>query len=105
MNRLFADTFFFFAFLNADDSAHREASDFFDAFNGELVTSEWVLTELADGLAGIHDRQTFIDFHRALRNDPTVKIVPSTPELFADGVELYATRPVRSVCEYSLAAS
>ena len=28
MNRLFADTFFFFAFLNADDSAHREASTF-----------------------------------------------------------------------------
>ena len=34
----------------------------------------------------------FIDFHRALRNDPTVKIVPSSNELFAAGVELYATR-------------
>ena len=50
MNRLFADTFFFFAFLNADDSAHREASTFYDAFDGQLLTTEWILTELADGL-------------------------------------------------------
>jgi hypothetical protein len=44
MNRLFADTFFFFAFLNADDSAHREASTFYDAFDGQLdyqVTLKW----------------------------------------------------------------
>jgi predicted nucleic acid-binding protein len=93
MNRLFADTFFFFAFLNADDSAHREASTFYDAFDGQLVTTEWILTEVADGLSGVSDRQVFIDFHRALRNDSTVKIVPSSSELFAAGVELYATRP------------
>jgi len=89
MNRLFADTFFFFAFLNADDSAHREASTFYDAFDGQLVTTEWVLTELADGLSGLSDRQVFVDFHRALRNDPTAKIIPSSHELFAAGVELY----------------
>ena len=93
MNRLFADTFFFFAFLNADDSAHREASAFYNAFDGQLVTTEWILTELADGLSGIPDRQAFIDFHRALRNDPTVTIVLSSNELFAAGVELYTTRP------------
>src|SRR5213592_161035 len=93
MNRLFADTFFFFAFLSADDSAHREASTFYDAFDGQLVTTECILTELADGLSGISDRQVFIDFHRAPRNDPTVKIIPSSNELFAAGVELYAIRP------------
>ena len=92
MNRLFADTFFF-AFLNADDSAHREASAFYNAFDGQLVTTEWILTELADGLSGIPDRQAFIDFHRALRNDPTVTIVLSSNELFAAGVEFYAARP------------
>ncbi|MGC2628082.1 MAG: PIN domain-containing protein [Candidatus Udaeobacter sp.] len=93
MNRLFADTFFFFAFLNADDSAHREASTFYDAFEDQLVTTEWVLTELADGLSGISNRQAFVDVHRALRSDPTVIIIPSSNELFAAGVERYATRP------------
>jgi hypothetical protein len=51
--------------------------------------TEWVLIELADGLSGISNRQAFIDFHRALRNDPTAKIIPSSHELFAVGVELY----------------
>ena len=92
MKRLFADTFFFFAFLNADDSAHREASAFYDVFDGGLVTTEWILTELADGLSGISDRQAFIDFHCALRDDPTVKIIPSNNALFAAGIELYAAR-------------
>jgi hypothetical protein len=93
MRRLFADTFFFFAYLSADDGAHREAISLYDAFDGELVTTEWVLTELADGLSGISDRKTFVDFHTALRDDPTVSISPSTSELFAAGVELYAGRP------------
>jgi len=93
MNRLFADTFFFFAFLNADDKAHREALDFYESFDGELVTTEWILTELADGLSGVSDRRIFIDFHNALRGDPTVKIIPSNDELFGAGVELYEERP------------
>jgi len=93
VKRLFADTFFFFAFLSADDGAHREASAFYGAFDGELVTTEWILTELADGLSGISDRQAFVDFHSALRDDPTVKVIPSNNELFAAGVKLYAERP------------
>lgn len=92
MSRLFADTFFFFAYLNTDDAAHREAEEYFDIFDGELVTTEWVLTELADGLAGTPDRQTFVDFHRALREDASVRIIPSSAELFAAAVDLYAQR-------------
>jgi len=56
------------------------------------VTTEWILTELADGLSGVSDRQAFIDFHSALRGDAAVKIIPSNSELFAAGVELYAER-------------
>ena len=93
MSRLFADTFFFFAFLNADDSAHREAVDFFNDFHGELITTEWVLAELGDGLAGIPDRQTFVSFHSALREDPAVKIIPAGGDLFSAGIQLYAARP------------
>jgi hypothetical protein len=92
MIRLFADTFFFFAFLNAADGAHREAAAFYDAFDGQLVTTEWVLTELADGLAGVTDRQMFVEFHRALRSEPNVKIIPADSALFADGLEFYAAR-------------
>ena len=93
MKRLFADTFFIFAFLSADDSAHQAASAFYDTFDGELVTTEWILTELADGLAGVSDRQTFVEFYSTLRNDSTVRIIASNSEIFGAGVELYAKRP------------
>jgi predicted nucleic acid-binding protein len=92
MRRLFADTFFFFAYLNAEDSAHKAAEQFFETFDGDLVTTEWVLTEVADGMAGIGDRETFAEFHEALRSDPAVRIVPCGAELFAEGVQLYASR-------------
>lgn len=50
MSRVFANTFYFLALLNKNDEAHQKAVDFTDII-GEMVTSEWVLTELADGLA------------------------------------------------------
>lgn len=92
MKRIFADTFFFFAYLNAQDAAHAAAAQYFDTFDGHLVTTEWVMTELADGMAGISDREKFAEFHGALRCNPSVTIVPSGPELFAKGLELYSAR-------------
>lgn len=92
MKRLFADTFFFFAYLNAADSAHEAAAQYFDNFDGHLVTTEWVLTELADGMAGIGDRETFAQFHEALRSDPAVTVIPSSPEFFSKGLALYTNR-------------
>ena len=93
MKRLFADTFFFYAVLSVDDSSHHEAIDFQSHFDGEIITTEWILVELADGLCGGGDRQIFIDFHRDLRSDPLMKIVPSDSGLFAAGVDLFARRP------------
>jgi hypothetical protein len=90
MKRLFADTFFFFAYLNADDAAHEGAAHYLNSFDGRLITTEWVLTELADGMAGIGDRETFADFHETLRSDPSVTIIPSSPDLFGEGLALYA---------------
>jgi predicted nucleic acid-binding protein len=92
MNRVFADTFFFLAYLNPHDASHRSAADYFDGFEGEMVTTEWVLAELADGMAGVGDRDAFVGFHAALRSDPSVIIVPSWPESFREGLALYAAR-------------
>ena len=92
MKRLFADTFFFFAYLNAEDDAHEAATQYFESFNGELLTTEWVLTELADGMAGVGDRESFTEFLAALQSDPAVTIIPSGPVWFAEGLALYSSR-------------
>ena len=92
MKRLFADSFFFFAYLNGGDGAHEAAEQYFEGFDGGLVTTEWVLTEVGDGMAGVGDRETFSAFHEALTSDPAVTVVPAGPELFAEGLALYASR-------------
>ena len=92
MKVLFADTFFFFAFLNANDAGHEQAEAYFDGFDGRILTTEWVLTELADGMAGQSDREAFVQFHHALRTDAAVMITASDPVLFAAGMELYSAR-------------
>jgi len=93
MKTFFADSFFYFALLNATDLAHEQAEAFLENFDGKLVTTAWILTEMADGMADPADRQTFIRLHQALSTDPDVTIVPPDPAIFADGLALYADRP------------
>ncbi len=93
MNRIFADSYFFFAILNPHDAAHSKAIDFGRQNRGPLVTTAWVLTEVADGLAHTPRRQVF---HRLIEDFEVNKsnlIVPANSETFEKGVELYHSRP------------
>ncbi len=47
MTGVFADSYYFFALLNPNDQAHRRATEFSQARNLPIVTTTWVLTELA----------------------------------------------------------
>ena len=93
MKTFFADSFFYFALLNPTDAAHEQAEAFLENFDGKLITTAWVLTELADGMADPLDRQTFIRLHAALTTDPDVTVVPPDAALFAEGLALYSDRP------------
>jgi hypothetical protein len=90
--RLFADSFFFFAYLSPKDRRHEQAEAYFGMFDGMLVTTAWVLTELADGMAGVEDREVFARFYDALREDPDVRIFESDPALFETGLALFRSR-------------
>ncbi len=93
MTRLFADSYFFFALLNPRDLAHAKAVDISRQNRGSLVTTAWVFTELADGLATTPRRQVFrrvLDDFEANRAN---LIVPANLETFEKGVELYNERP------------
>ncbi|GIW79054.1 MAG: hypothetical protein KatS3mg105_0861 [Gemmatales bacterium] len=58
MTAVFADTFYFLALLNKHDDAHDQAVKYVDTID-QMVTTEWVLTELADGLASSRQRHMF----------------------------------------------
>jgi predicted nucleic acid-binding protein len=76
MTTLFADTFYFIALLSPADEAHAKAVEFTRQFRGRLLTTAWVLTELADGLMDSRARDRFVRFYDRLRSRPDVMIVP-----------------------------
>jgi predicted nucleic acid-binding protein len=93
MTTYFADTFYFLALLNRDDAAHRRAAAIAAQLPGPLVTTAWVLTEVADAMAAPANRPAFLNLLAILRSNPAVEIVPADAALFDQGVDLYSRRP------------
>jgi predicted nucleic acid-binding protein len=93
MNCVFADSFYFFALLNPKDTAHRRALEFSQQNQGPIVTTAWVLTELADGLAASANRRAFSRVVDRIRANSDNEIVPPTEELLNRGIALYDARP------------
>ena len=93
MKAIFADTFFYLAVLNPADAAHRQAVNASRTLTAQTLTTAWVMTEVADALAGPAQRPLFLDLLRRLSADSKVTIVPPTQEFFDRGVDFYAKRP------------
>jgi len=93
MTPVFADAFYFFALLNPADAAHEDALAFSAESAGPILTTDWILTELADGLADPQNRQLCVEFISELRSRPDVTIIEAQRELFDAGLQLYSERP------------
>jgi len=92
MTIIFADTFYYIAFLSPSDEAHERAAAFTQGYDGKMVTTEWVLTEVADGLASLTTRNACAAFIESTRRDSDIIIVPATSALFSEGLLLYRNR-------------
>ncbi len=90
MRTVFADSYFFLALLNVRDEAHARAVEACRRTDQVIITTGWVITEVADGLARVLNRSTIIEFLQALKNDPEVEIILPSRELFEMGLELYS---------------
>ena len=93
MKTYFADTYYFLAMLNVAD-AHRNQVEAFNVIASPLlVTTAWVLTEVADALAAPRHRALFGELMRAVEEQPGIRVVPAGPALFEAGTRLYLARP------------
>lgn len=90
---VFADTFALIAWLNPRDDAHTVVAEYLDGFKGRLLTTEWVLMELADALSAPEARSTAVAFLKAVRADPLFDVVGYLPEVYQAGFDLFANRP------------
>jgi predicted nucleic acid-binding protein len=93
MSAVFADTSYFVALLNPKDAYHTVARARTQSVVPALVTTEWVLVELANYLCRVENRRLFIDLVEDLQRHPQVTIIPASSELFAQGVARYRDRP------------
>ncbi len=89
---VFADAFFYVALINRHDAYHVRAMSYARTYHGSVVTTEWVLAEVADALAASTARRQVLAAFNQLSADPDTRIVGASSELFAHGLELYNQR-------------
>lgn len=90
--KVFADTFYYLALLDSDDSYHETAVSVTLDMDAVTVTTAWVLLELANSLSAPRYRLTFIALLEQLRLDPDVIIYEAERTLFDEGLSLYQNR-------------
>jgi predicted nucleic acid-binding protein len=89
MNIVFADAFYFVARLNRRDQHHQRVLEFSNGLRARLLTSDWVLMEVADALAESESRSRVRDFILHLRGTTACEIIPASRELLDRALELY----------------
>lgn len=96
---LFVDTAYVYALISPRDQWHGKAVEWRKKINSEkrlLLTTEFVLAEIADGLASVNYRQAALTAIRILQENPFVEIVPASAALFAQALALYEQRQDKS---------
>ena len=89
MSEVFADTVYFIAHFNSRDQYHRRALELSDRISGRLVTSDWVLLEVADGFANTQCRPRIRDLVDHPRNSSISEVVPASSEFLDEALDLY----------------
>ena len=90
---VFADSFALIAWLNPRDDAHTQVTAYLEGFTGQLVTTEWVLMELADALSAPTARSQAVAFLHAVRADPLFDVIAYDSGVYQAGFDLFAARP------------
>lgn len=93
MKRVFADTSFFVAAIGRRDAYHKRAVEFMREYDGQVVTTDFVLVELANYLFRIKDRPFFAPVLQNIQANAQYVIVEATRELLERGIERYVSRP------------
>ena len=92
---IFLDTAYVNALVNTRDQWHDAAVQWQRKLSAEkrrLVTTEFVLVEIADGLAAVRFRGQAVQVIATLQASSLVEIIPASSQLFTAALELYRSR-------------
>lgn len=93
--QVFIDTAAWIALANVDDEFHTQANQIMGELltqKARLVTTEFVLLEVADALTTPNLRSNTVTFINRLRQAPILRIIPLSEDLLANGWILYSQR-------------
>jgi uncharacterized protein len=93
MRRAFGDSFLFIALLNPRDSFHQIAVEVTRDWEGQILTTRWVLAEVGNALCGVNARQSFVTFLEGLTEQEQIMVLPDSDNLFNQGTKLFSNRP------------
>ncbi|NJR60366.1 MAG: type II toxin-antitoxin system VapC family toxin [Cyanobacteria bacterium CRU_2_1] len=96
MKTIFADTGYWIALLDPQDTLHQNAINLSIALAQEQIcTSEMVFTEVLNHFAkrGNFLRKAAAALVQSAQGNPTVEILPQTSDLFQQALTLYSQRP------------
>ncbi len=96
MTEVFGDTYYFLALGNDRDQGHQRAVQFAVNYKGRILTTEWVLTEIADALSSPSQRGDFLKLLALINNDENWIVIEASHDLFARGVALFFERADKS---------
>jgi predicted nucleic acid-binding protein len=89
--KVFADSYFYVALLNPRDEAHALACELAAEITA-VVTTQWVLTEVADGFCRVVDRPRVERLIASFAETKT-ELVMLNSRVFDRAVQLYLARP------------
>ncbi|HEV7297805.1 MAG TPA: PIN domain-containing protein [Tepidisphaeraceae bacterium] len=89
---IFADAFYYFALLNPADPFHERAARLTDRIDVEIVTTHYVLLEVADGLAQARNRIVFRRLMETLTVNRKARVIAADAELFEAATHLFFRR-------------
>jgi uncharacterized protein len=96
MSEVFADASYYIALLNPRDQFHQAAYESSAPRQARLVTTHWVLMEVADALCAPSIRQHTLRFFRGTLADPNAAVVSEIVPWVERGLAIYGNRPDKS---------
>jgi len=96
MTEVFADSFYYLALLNASDRFHAAAVAATQSLRSPLLTTSWILTEVADAMSAPAVRHRAHRLLQRIAADPNTRLIAASPEWYDRGLALYRARPDKS---------
>lgn len=90
---VFADTFYYLAWVNPRDAAHTAARAFAAGFRGTMATTSAVMLETGDALSRAVRRPSFLTVMDEIYDDPATMVMAVDDALFRRGVDRFRARP------------